>query len=492
MSLNNQQVTGQIKYAETGTKYVLRTYFANEKGGADYLIDEQEVTDASNISVEIPQSGALASTGSYYVTSFLMTEKSVESTNEDGEVETLTGLVAIDNQQFDTQVSYTNNNHPIAPDNVALNLAGNEVMTASWGKVDSADGYAVTIYQKQDDGTYKDTGFGYNLDKNATSINMALTVGGQAVEVNEEGEISSTTAAENLEANKTYKVGVRAYRTIEGGKYYSTEVESSEQYLPQYAPLNLMLSMNDTPCIADENGVYHAYVDGTDDVLTVSCETTGVTYKVTRMDTNAAIRENTAGSGYMLPDFEGSLMFRIDGISGVAGNTTAKDMTSVFLLVSVDKTPPVLTLSAPIFYADKMTGEYQITGTADAGSKIFYGNDGKSVDAANDGSFTVPGTLESNGGVLSLYAQDSAGNESALQLALITKQPQYAVTVNGSYAQDSGDGEYSEGETVTIKAGERSGYQFGGWTSNRDVAFGGCKQRDNDLYHAKRRRNRYS
>ncbi len=30
-------------------------------------------------------------------------------------------------------------------------------------------------------------------------------------------------------------------------------------------------------------------------------------------------------------------MFRIDGISGVAGNTTAKDMTSVFLLVSVDK-----------------------------------------------------------------------------------------------------------------------------------------------------------
>ena len=40
------------------TKYVLRTYFANEEGGADYLIDEQEVTDASKISVTIPQSGA--------------------------------------------------------------------------------------------------------------------------------------------------------------------------------------------------------------------------------------------------------------------------------------------------------------------------------------------------------------------------------------------------------------------------------------------------
>ena len=58
------------------------------------------------------------------------------------------------------------------------------------------------------------------------------------------------------------------------------------------------------------------------------------------------------------------------------------------------------------FYADMTTGAYQITGTADAGSKIIYGDDGASVNAGSDGTFTIPGTLDENSGVLSLCAQD--------------------------------------------------------------------------------------
>ena len=41
LSLNGNQVSGEVKYAEKDTKYVLRTYFAEKEGGADYLIDEQ-------------------------------------------------------------------------------------------------------------------------------------------------------------------------------------------------------------------------------------------------------------------------------------------------------------------------------------------------------------------------------------------------------------------------------------------------------------------
>ena len=467
LSLNSNQVSGGIKYAEENTKYVLRTYFANEEGGADYLIDEQEVTDASKISVTIPQSGALAPSGEYYVTSFLMTEKSVESIDENGEKETLTGLVAIDHQQFNTQVSYQNQNQPTAPQTVTLELAGNEVMTAKWDKVDDAAGYAVTIYQKNG-GKWIDTGFGYDLDKETTSINMALTVGGE-----------ETTKSKNLSANEAYKVGVRAYKEDaenEGGKYYSAETESADEgvYLPEYTPLKLTLSVNGTTCTADENGVYHAYIGGESNTLAVSCaDNSNATFKVTRMDktTENEIRASQDGS-YTIPDFEGSLMFKIDGISSVTGSSTAKDVTSVFLLVSVDKTAPVLTLSDPIFYADMTTGAYEITGTADAGSEILYGNDGKSVYASSDGTFTIPGTLEyENSGVLSLYAQDAAGSKSDLQFALITKQEQYAVTVNGSYAQDSGAGSYAEGAMVTIRAGTRSGYQFSGWTSNSGVTF---------------------
>lgn len=66
-------------------------------------------------------------------------------------------------------------------------------------------------------------------------------------------------------------------------------------------------------------------------------------------------------------------------------------------------------------------GGYEITGTADAGSEIFYGDNKESVYADSDGTFTIPGTLDENSGVLSLCAQDSAGNKSTSRFALITE-----------------------------------------------------------------------
>ena len=475
LTLSNQQVSGEIKYAEENTKYVLRTYFAKEKGGADYLIDEQEITNSSSISVNIPSMGALAPSGEYYVTSFLMTEKSVESIDENGEKETLTGLVAIDHQQFNTRVSYQNQNQPTAPQTVTLELAGNEIMTATWGAVTDADGYAVTIYQK-DGNDWIDTGFGYDLDKETTSINMALTVGGE-----------ETTKSKNLSANETYKVGVSAYKTIEGGKYYSAETESAENgvYLPEYTPLDMMLFVNGTTCTADEHGVYRAYVDGKDDVLTVSCTTENVTYKVTRMDKTSDNEISTDSDGaYPIPNFEGNLMFKIDGISEIE-NSTAKDVTSVFLLVSVDKTAPMLTLSDPVFYADMTTGAYQITGTADAGSKIIYGDDGASVNAGSDGTFTIPGTLDENSGVLSLCAQDSAGNKSTSRFALITKQntaTEFIVTFDGNGGMPSvGSMTTTNQKLTSLPSASQSKHSFDGWYTEKS---GGTKITTDTVFHA--------
>ena len=500
LSLHSGEVTGQVEYAEMNTEYTLRTYLAEKEGGADYLIDEQIVKDTQNISVTVPTSGTHAPTGSYYVTSFLMTEKSVEVTDENGKIETVNALAAIDSWQSKDKVSYTNSNQPAAPANVTLTFVGNEVMRAEWGKVDDADGYRVTVYQK-DGSEWKDTGFGYDLkkpDENgqpAISINMALTVGGE-----------ETKNSKNLSPNETYKVGVSAYKeeayftesaatgsaegeetgaaegtesgTAESGgtntkkaltaKYYSPETTSSGVHLPKYEPLHMTLTVNGIPVSADENGVYHAYVGGTDDdVLTVSCQTENVTYKVTRMDTTGEIAQETGGT-YKIPTFEGSLMLKIDGI---VENNSATDVTSVFLLVSRDETPPVLTLSDPVFFADRDTGEYTVTGTADAGSEILYGGTEK-IYASSKGRFTVSGTLDTNSGILTLCAKDSAGNESAQQLALITRQTRYAVTVNGSYdAQNSGAGSYAAGSVVAVSAGSRSGYTFNGWTSGSNVVF---------------------
>ena len=522
LDLNSNQMSGKVKYAEDGTEYTLRTYLGSAEGEATYLVDEQTVTGSNSISpVTIPTEGTLMPTGEYYVTSFLMTEKTTTVNDENGEPKEVKLLAAIDSQQFTETISYTNTDdkYPNAPGSVSLEFVGNEVMRAEWEEVPNVDGYRVTIYQRDSKGEWQDTGFGYdlkNLDENgqlATSIDMALTVGGNAVEVSESGEVSSVSA-ENLSPNETYKIGVSAYREVpyftestgagstestetgsmegeetsaaegtegstagSGGtsapkaltaKYYSPEAMSNDEILPQYTPLNMTLTVNDTAIDADENGVYHAYVGKNPGTLTVTADGAN-SITVTRMDTGTNIvPDETASNTFAIPNFTGSLMLKIDGTKG-------QDVTSVFLLVSRDETPPVLTLSDPIFFADQDTGAYTITGTADAGSEILYGENGR-TQAAGDGSFAIHDKLEDKretNASLYLRAKDSAGNLSAQQLALITRQTRYAVTVNGSYdAQNSGAGSYAAGSVVIVRAGSRDGYTFSGWTSGSNVVFG--------------------
>ena len=514
LSLSGGQVSGEVKYAEDDTTYTLRTYLAKKAGGADCLIDEQIVKNTKNISVSIPPEGTLMPTGEYYVTSFLVTEKTTTVTDENGKSENVTAPMAIDSWQSGTKVSYRNSKQPAAPQNVTLEFVGNEVMKAAWEEVPNVDGYRVTVYQEKD-GEWKDTGFGYDLKKSengqppATSIDMALTVGGNAVKASGENSAVSVPA-ENLSPNETYKIGVSAYKeepfftestetgSMEGeetgaaegtegstagsggtntqkaltAKYYSTEAESNSERLPQYTPLNMTLNVNGTKCIKDdETHVYHAYVGEDPGTLTVNCAADSIT--VTRMDTGAGVApDETTSDTFTIPDFTGSLMLKIDGKQG-------EDVTSVFLLVSRDETPPMLTLADPVFFADRDTGEYAVTGTADAGSEIIYGKTSQSatqsVTAGSDGRFTVSGTLAKgkHTGILFLSAKDSAGSGSAWQMAMITRQTRYVVTVNGSSydAQNSGAGSYAAGSVVTVRAGSRSGYTFNGWTSGSNVVF---------------------
>lgn len=463
MTQNGYALSGEVKYPAAGTAYVLRTYLGNAKGDAAYLVAEDTLADPANISLSIPDSGALVPTGEYYVTSFLMTEKTF--TLADGSTET--ALMPVDNQSFDTPLSYTNTNQPDTPANVDLTFAGNEVMRAAWNAVDGADGYHVTIY-RQDGGNWVDTGYGYDLDRNTTSLDMALTVGGNAVQVSESG--ASSVPAENLSADKTYKIGVRAYRTIEDGKYYSTETESGGEYLPKYTPLHLALNVNGVDCEADDNGVYHAYVGGDASLLNVTCAEAD-SIRVTRMDTNAPLTPDAWG-GFPLPAFTGSLMLRVSGVKGL-------DVTDVFLLVSVDETPPVLTLSDPFFYADADSGAYTITGTADAGSLILYGRN-ESVYAGSDGSFEIPGALDGdiNTRVLPLQAQDSAGNLSAPQYALVTRRgTTYTVTVtdDGNGTGTASPATSEAGMEITLRATPNTGYHFKEW----QVVSGGVTITDN-------------
>ena len=411
LTQNSNNLTGKVKYPENGKTYVLRTYLGSSEGDAAYLVDEQTVTHTDNLSVSLPDSGELLPTGSYYATSFLMTEK--DFTLEGGEK--VTTLAAIDHQKFNAPISYTNTMQPDAPLKATLEFIGNEVMHAEWDKVTGADGYHVTIYQK--DGTdWKDTGFGYDLGADKNTIDMALTVGGSAVSFNGEGEAASAPA-ENLTADKDYKIGVRAYKekTIEKGKgkYYSSEISSNEENLPKYRPLNILLAVNGADCTKDANGVFQAYVGKKTNTLTVTCGE-AERIQVTRMDTDQKLTGD-GNNTFTIPDFTGSLMLCVSGIKG-------KDVTSEFLLVNMDKTDPVLTLTSPIFFANRSTGAYTITGMTEAGSEVIY--DSGSVYAESDGSFAITGTLPEReaDSSLFLYAKDGADNSSTPQLAMILRQ----------------------------------------------------------------------
>ena len=411
LTQNTNNLTGKVKYPENGKTYVLRTYLGSTEGDAAYLVDEQTVTGTDNLSVSLPDSGELLPTGTYYATSFLMTEK--EFTLEGGEK--VTTLAAIDHQKFNVPISYRNTMQPDAPLTATLEFIGNEVMRAEWDPVAGADGYHVTIYQK--DGTdWKDTGFGYDLGADRNTIDMALTVGGSAVSFNGEGEAASAPA-ENLTADKDYKIGVRAYKekTIEKGKgkYYSSETSSNEENLPKYTPLNILLAVNGADCTRDANGVFQAYVGEKTNTLTVTCGE-AERIQVTRMDTDQKLTGD-GNNTFTIPDFTGSLMLCVSGIKG-------KDVTSEFLLVNMDKTDPVLTLASPIFFANRSTGAYTITGMTEAGSEVVY--DSGSVYAESDGSFAITGTLPEGytDGSLFLYAKDGADNRSTPQLAMISRQ----------------------------------------------------------------------
>ena len=455
LTQNGYTLSGAVKYPVKNTTYVLRTYLGSAKGDTSYLVSEDTVVDPNSISLSLPDRGALAPTGEYYVTSFLMTEKTFTLANGS----TKTALMPVGSQCFDTPISYTNINQPDAPASVDLTPAGNEVMRAKWSAVDGADGYHVTIYQ-QDGANWVDTGYGYDLGKDTTSLDMALTVGGNAVQVSESG--ASSVPAENLSADKTYKIGVRAYRVIEDGKYYSAETESGGKFLPKYTPLNITLDLGGVSPSRDENGVFHAYVRDEKTYLCVTCDQAN-DFTVTRMDTGAEAERDPLSSSnndFVIPDFTGTLMLKIDAVKG-------KDVTSVFLLVSRDETPPVLTLSDPIFYADKDTGAYSITGTADAGSLILYDSN-ESVYAGSDGSFEIPGTLDGNQNtrVLPLQAQDSAGNLSTPQFALVTRRgTTYNVTFDGNGGTPSVDSMTTTGQKLaSLPSASRIGsYRFDGW-----------------------------
>ena len=485
-SLNGQTVSGKVENPDTDAKYVLATYFGEESGKGQYAIEYQDITDPDNISAQIPNQGTMVATGDYYVTVSLLSKNEIMIKNEDGSTEKDEVLLPVDTVALG-QIHYQNTAQPEAPATAAIQPIGNEIMEGSWNEVANADGYRVTIYQEKG-GSFVDTGKNYSYDAadikdskidgvsydTATgtfTLDMALTVNGDAIDENQNASGNTTTS--DLEAGQNYKIGVQAYNylTDETGEkianafVYSEETKSNDAVLPKYIPLTMKAEMETSRGsgnytshdVTEENGVFSCVAGAGNNnrwyLQVTNQENENAAYTLTRMDTDQVI--DAAYDGYWNIDntgITGSVMFRIDA---AVNKGTYTDITTKYLLVEKDDTAPMLSLDQTVVYANKDTGDYTITGMTEPNGTVclddvdWEGNLKQVATADENGRFSYSGQLDltynqmvmdeegmpvydengnpviqtirtENGMFLLLVAEDANGNQSAAESVVVT------------------------------------------------------------------------
>ncbi len=486
VSLNGQTVSGNVENPDSDAKYVLATYFGDESGKAQYAIEYQDITDPSAISAMIPNQGTMVATGDYYVTASLLSKNEITIENEDGSTEQDEVLLPVDTVALG-QVHYQNTAQPDAPATAAIKPVGNEIMEGSWNEVANADGYRVTIYQEKS-GSFVDTGKTYRYDAadikasnidgvsydaatGTFSLDMALTVKGDAIDENQNASGNTTTS--ELEAGQNYKIGVQAYNylTDETGEkianalVYSEVTKSNDAVLPEYTPLTLKAEMETSRGsgnytshdVTEENGVFSCVAGAGNNnrwyLQVTNQENENAAYTLTRVDTDQVI--DAAYDGYWNidnTDITGSVMFRIDA---AVDKGTYTDLTTKYLLVEKDDTAPMLSLDQTVVYANKDTGDYTITGLTEPNGTVclneedWDGNLQQAATADENGRFSYSGQLEltydeelfdeegnpvldengdpvmhtvrnENGMFLLLVAEDTNGNRSAAEAVVVT------------------------------------------------------------------------
>lgn len=460
-SISGDKLTANVTAPESNTTYLLYTYYGSEKDSPEYLVDVREI-GSDTTTVDLENNGLLAPNGNYYAMTYLVQETTL--TTEGGQSETFE--LPIGNFcSNDACVTYTYASPVAAPTNVALELSGNETMTASWtgSATEGVSGYIVNLYQNDGTGIYIDTGRGYkqsldNFKKNTNgllydsatdtySIEMAVTVGGDgealanAIDVSG-NEINSSKA---LEADKDYKVCVIAYKdeVFAGVKCpsYSDGVFSEGKHLPAYQPVKINVNERMTGSLSkNADNMFECVVGNDGAQLSLSSDKDpNVTYSVTRLDNGEAV--NGSWNQYMemystdFFDFEGKVTYEIKASYTHDGVT---DDTYEYVVISKDSVASVLTLEQTFFTADE-EGNYTIKGVAGPNDTITGGSNSYinnytgleefrtslSATADENGNFTITGKLSENdegefeSAFVKLTAEDAQNNISNSVSALV-------------------------------------------------------------------------
>lgn len=439
-ALNGDVISASVNNPASGANYVMRVYYGSrpledasegdQAGVTDYFAGEFTVTDPADISEILETSGTLAPSGDYVVNAYLM-EKFEEDFDADGKVDE--AYVTIGSKSLGS-ITYTNTLQPDAPAGAAIKSAGNEVLHAEWSEVSNADGYQVTIYEKDENGDFIETSRGYKFDSDEFSRISGLGYDSAAGKFTLDMALTNGGEGDSLSADKTYRIGVKAFRymtddegnKIDNGAVQSAETLSNEEFLPEYVPLDISVdvSFDGTTFIeADfdsETGLFSFPISSdSSPIVKISAANAGnVEYSLIRTDNDSAFPYESSIGGFLLDSgaFEGSLMLRAQAV-----NTDSGDVTTKYITVYLDDCAPLLTFdNGGSFIADPETGAYTVTGQTEAGAVVVLSDENRTVIRTEaDGSFSFDGTLDKTDDpdtlksiVTSAYALDQAGNLS--------------------------------------------------------------------------------
>ncbi|MDR2957759.1 MAG: InlB B-repeat-containing protein, partial [Coriobacteriales bacterium] len=152
--------------------------------------------------------------------------------------------------------------------------------------------------------------------------------------------------------------------------------------------------------------------------------------------------------------------------------TDASSATTTFTMPAQNVAVTANWLLIPVPYTVKVDESY----ASDTGAGVYYENDTVTIDAGIRSGYTFINWTTYDGVVFTDASSATTTFTMPAQNVTVTANwtaipREFKVTVNGSYASNTGAGNYYENATVTINAGTRSGYSFINWTTSDGVVF---------------------
>lgn len=368
MSLSSGRMTGNIQDMAPETNYILRTYLGTEAGETTHLLEERKLASDGVIDASLPLAGGVVPTGQYQVTTVLL-EEILEDFDGDGNPESTP--ITTDTHAFAEKISYSNLYQPQEPGVPTLTAVGNEVMRVTWrppAEGEAPEGYYLRLYLKDGD-DWTETGANHLLKASA----LTADTGG---DYSWEMAVTTGDAGACLAADKTYRVGVTAFKYLEEGDFpvESSEVFSGDEFLPE-AVLPVLTYTPEPSGNAGQMKILPLKEPGE---VTVHSDT-ATTISVIRMDTSEVLKQTESPADQLafdVPDFTGALNLKI------TATDSQGDIAVDYLGIRLDDTPPLVTLDKASFEADYETGAFVVKGVTESLAEI-------TVSPVDDGTVTI-------------------------------------------------------------------------------------------------------